>query len=101
MASAWQQVDAIEKENQEAAAKAIGRDHTSSHLGAAGAAIEDDGLLQVTGLSLAKVAVSVQEGQTNVQRTLAWQLNGSQAPGFQSATLRRVAGRAVPSIGAR
>ncbi|MEP7304356.1 MAG: hypothetical protein ABJA98_02450 [Acidobacteriota bacterium] len=91
MASAWRQVDAIEKENQARRRKQLAVTTRQATWVRHVRPIEDDGLLQVTGLSLAKVAVSVQEGQTNVQRTLAWQLNGSQAPGFQSATLRRVA----------
>jgi hypothetical protein len=37
------------------------------------------------------VAVAVKEGDTSIQRTVAWQLSGSEAPGFQSAALRRVA----------
>ena len=91
MASAWQQVDAIEKENEARRRKQLAATTRQSTWVRHVRPIEDDGLLQVTGLSLAKVAVSVQEGQTSVQRTVAWQLNGSQAPGFQSATLRRVA----------
>jgi len=91
MASAWQQVDAIEKENEARRRQQLAATTRQSTWNRHVRPIEDDGLLQVTGLSLAKVAVSVQEGQTSVQRTLAWQLNGSQAPGFQSATLRRVA----------
>ena len=91
MASAWQQVDAIEKENEERRRKQLAATTRQSTWVRHVRPIEDDGLLQVTGLSLAKVAVSVQEGQTIIQRTVAWQLNGSQAPGFQSAALRRVA----------
>ena len=91
MASAWQQVDAIEKENEKRRRKQLAATTRQSTWVRHVRPIEDDGLLQVTGLSLAKVAVSVQEGQTIVQRTVAWQLNGSQAPGFQSAALRRVA----------
>ena len=91
MASAWQQVDAIEKENEERRRKQLAATTRQSTWVRHVRPIEDDGLLQVTGLSLAKVAVSVQDGQTSIQRTVAWQLNGSQAPGFESATLRRVA----------
>ena len=91
MASAWQQVDAIEKENEKRRRKQLATTTRQSTWVRHVRPIEDDGLLQVTGLSLAKVAVSVQDGQTTIQRTVAWQLNGSQAPGFQSATLRRVA----------
>jgi len=91
MASAWQQVDAIEKENEQRRRKHLASTTRQSTWTRHVRPIEDDGLLQVTGISLAKVAVSVQDGQTTVQRTLAWQLDGSQAPGFQSATLRRVA----------
>ena len=91
MASAWQQVEAIEKENQERRRRQLAATTRQATWVKHVRPIEDDGLLQVTGLSLAKVAVSVQDGQTSVQRTLAWQLSGSKAPGFQSATLRRVA----------
>jgi hypothetical protein len=91
MASAWQQVDAIEKENEQRRRRQLAATTRQSTWVRHVRPIEDDGLLQITGLSLAKVAVSVQEGQTIVQRTVAWQLNGSQAPGFQSAALRRVA----------
>lgn len=91
MASAWQQVDAIEKENQERRRKQLAAAARQSTWVKHVQPIGDDGLLQVTGLSLAKVAVSVQEGPNRVQRTLAWQLNGSQAPGFESAVLRRAA----------
>jgi hypothetical protein len=91
MASAWQQVDAIEKENEKRRRRQLAATTRQSTWVRHVRPIEDDGLLQVTGLSLAKVAVSVQEDQTIVQRTVAWQLNGSQAPGFQSAALRRVA----------
>src|SRR5688572_19918911 len=91
MASAWQQVDAIEKENEERRRRQLAATTRQSTWVRHVRPIEDDGLLQVTGLSLAKVAVSVQDGQTSIQRTVAWQLNGSQAPGFESATLRRVA----------
>ena len=91
MASAWQQVDAIEKENEKRRRKQLAATTRQSTWVRHVRPIEDDGLLQITGLSLAKVAVSVQEGQATIQRTVAWQLNGSQAPGFQSATLRRVA----------
>ena len=91
MASAWQQVDAIEKENEERRRKQLAKSTRQATWVRHVRPIEDDGLLQVTGLSLAKVAVSVQEGPTIIQRTVAWQLNGSQAPGFQSAALRRVA----------
>jgi hypothetical protein len=91
MASAWQQVDAIEKENEKRRRKQLAVTTRQSTWVRHVRPIEDDGLLQVTGLSLAKVAVSVQDGQTSIQRTVAWQLNGSQAPGFESATLRRVA----------
>lgn len=91
MASAWKQVDDIEKANAIRRRKQLAsttRDVTwVRHV----RAFDDDGLLQVTGASLAKVAVSIKEGETNVQRTVAWQLSGSEAPGFQSATLRRVA----------
>jgi hypothetical protein len=91
MASAWKQVDAIEKENEERRRRQLAATTRQStwvrHL----RPNDDDSLLQITGLSLAKVAVSVQEGQAIVQRTVAWQLNGSQAPGFQSAALRRAA----------
>ena len=91
MASAWQQVDAIEKENEQRRRRQLAATTRQSTWVRHVRPIEDDGLLQVTGLSLAKVAVSVQDGQTSMQRTVAWQLNGSQAPGFESATLRRVA----------
>jgi hypothetical protein len=91
MASAWQQVDAIDKENEERRRKQLAATTRQSTWIRHVRPIEDDGLLQVTGLSLAKVAVSVQEGQARVQRTMAWQLNRSEAPGFQSAALRRVA----------
>jgi hypothetical protein len=91
MASAWQQVDAIEKENEERRRRQLAATTRQSTWVRHVRPMEDDGLLQVTGLSLAKVAVSVQDGQTSVRRTVAWQLNGSQAPGFESATLRRVA----------
>jgi hypothetical protein len=91
MASAWQQVDAIEKENEDRRRRQLAKTTRQSTWVRHVRPIEDDGLLQITGLSLAKVAVSVQEGQAIVQRTVAWQLNGSQAPGFQSAALRRVA----------
>ena len=91
MASAWQQVDAIEKENEARRRKQLAATTRQSTWVRHVRPIEDDGLLQVTGLSLAKVAVSVQDGQTSIQRTVAWQLNGSEAPGFESATLRRVA----------
>jgi hypothetical protein len=91
MASAWQQVDAIEKENEERRRKQLANTTRQSTWARHVRPIEDDGLLQVTGISLAKIAVPVPEGQTTLQRTVAWQLNGSQAPGFESATLRRVA----------
>jgi hypothetical protein len=91
MASAWQQVDAIEKENEQRRRKQLAATTRQSTWVRHIRPLEDDGLLQVTGLSLAKVAVSVPDGQTSLQRTVAWQLNGSQAPGFESATLRRVA----------
>ena len=91
MASAWKQVDEIEKENEARRRRQLAsttRDVTwVRHV----RSFDDDGLLQVTGASLAKVAVSIKEGETTVQRTVAWQLSGSEAPGFQSAALRRVA----------
>lgn len=91
MASAWQQVDAIEKENEERRRKQLATATRQATWVRHVKPIEDDGLLQVTGSSLAKVAVSVNVGDTNIQRTVAWQLSGSEAPGFQSAALRRVA----------
>lgn len=91
MASAWQQVDAIEKENEERRRKQLASATCQATWVRHVRPIEDDGLLQVTGASLTKVAVSVKVGDTNIQRTVAWQLNGSEVPGFQSAALRRVA----------
>lgn len=91
MASAWQQVEAIEKENEERRRRQLAATTRQSTWTRHVRPMDDDGLLQVTGRSLAKVAVQVQEGQVSVQRTLAWQLNGSEAPGFQSAALRRAA----------
>ena len=57
IASAWQQVDAIEKENEKRWRKQLATTHTAIHVPPP-PADSDDGLLQVTGLSLAKVAVS-------------------------------------------
>ena len=91
MASAWQQVDAIEKENEARRRRQLAATTRQATWARHVRPIEDDGLLQVTGSSLAKVAVSVKEGDTSIQRTVAWQLSGSEAPGFQSAALRRVA----------
>ncbi|MDF0673275.1 MAG: hypothetical protein P0120_02875 [Nitrospira sp.] len=91
MASAWQQVDAIEKENEERRRKQLAAATRQATWVRHVRPIEADGLLQITGSSLAKVAVSVKVGDTNVQRTVAWQMSGSEAPGFQSAALRRVA----------
>lgn len=91
MASAWQQVDAIEKDNEERRRRQLAAATREATWGRHVRSIDDDGLLQVTGSSLAKVAVSVKVGESNVQRTVAWQLSGSEVPGFQSAVLRRVA----------
>lgn len=91
MASAWRQVDAIQKENEERRRKQLAATTRQATWVRHIKPIENDGLLQVTGSSLAKVAVSVKVGDTTIQRTVAWQVNGSEAPGFQSAALRRVA----------
>ena len=87
MASAWQQVDAIQKENQDRRRRQLAVVNRQSTWERHVSKLAPDGLLQVTGVSLAKVAVAVPEGQ----RTVAWQVNGSAAPGFESAILRKVA----------
>jgi hypothetical protein len=87
MASAWQQVDAIQKENQERRRRQLAEANRQSTWDRHVSRLNQDGLLQVTGVSLSKVAVVAPEGQ----RTVAWQISGSEAPGFQSAILRRVA----------
>ena len=86
MASAWQQVDAINKANQERRRQHLAQAGRVSTYERQIARLGTDRLLQVTGTSLAKVAVALPEGQ----RTVAWQLSGSEAPGFESGTLRRL-----------
>ena len=91
MASAWQQVDAVEKENQARRLRRLATVNRQSTWARHMAPLGADRLLQVSGVGLAKVAVDVAVGTTSMQRTVAWQVSGSEAPGFESAVLRRVA----------
>ena len=92
MASAWQQVDAIEKENQERRLRRLATVNRQStwarHMAAIGRGSLAAGDRSQPGEGRGRRRRS---DTTAMQRTVAWQVNGSEAPGFESAVLRRVA----------
>lgn len=87
MASAWQQIDAVQKENLDRRRRQLALVNRTllftKHL----SRLDPDALLQITGPSLTKVAAS----ETTGAKTVATDIWSSEFPAFCTTLLRRVA----------